>query len=134
MLDEVKWIIAAGVALGLVFGGYKLYQTGWDAAMAKQVSDQNIAIKAAVEQAKIEWQSTNQITSNGIANVNDTKQKLEVIVRQAPTIKAPMCTDVGSDFGRVYNAAINTIKAGAGTGGKLPATEVPDKPSGDAAH
>lgn len=132
MLDNVKWIIGAGVALCLIFGGYKLYHFGWDAAMAKQTSDQKIAIEAAVEAARKEWQSTNQITSNGIANVNDTKQKLEVIVRQSPTIQAPLCTDVGRDYGRVYNQAIRAIKAGADTGRVVPNGQVPAEPSSGA--
>lgn len=126
--DTIKWVIGAGVALALIGGGYKLYNLGWDAAMAKRISDNNIAIKAAVEAARTEWQSTNTITTTGIGNVNDTKQKLEVVVRQAPTIQAPLCTDVGRDFSRVYNTAIRTIKAGADTGRSVPDGQVPTEP------
>lgn len=130
--DEIKWIAGAAIAIALILGGYKLYNLGWDAHAAKVTSDNNIAIKAAVEQAKLEWQSTQQITSVGMRNVNDTKQKLEVVVRQSPSIQAPLCTDVGSDYIRVYNSAIGTIKAGANQGGRLPATEMPAKSVGGA--
>lgn len=126
--DNIKWVIGAALALALIGVGYKLYNLGWDAAMAKRISDNNIAIKAAVEAARMEWQSTNTITTTGIGNVNDTKQKLEVIVRQTPTIQAPLCTDVGTDYSRVYNNAIRTIKAGADTGRSVPDGQVPSKP------
>ncbi|MNH59435.1 hypothetical protein D3C76_102630 [compost metagenome] len=132
MISEVKWIIGAGIALTLIFGGYKLYNLGWDAHAAKVTSDNNIAIKAAVAQAQIEWQASQQITTTGMGNTNDTKQKLEVIIKQAATIQAPLCTDLGSDYSRVYNAAIGTIKAGADTRRHVPATEVPAQPVGGA--
>lgn len=133
MISEVKWIIGAAIALILIFGSYTIYNMGWDAREAKEFKDNNIAITQAVEKAKIEWQSTQQITAIGMGNVNDTKQKLEVIVRQSPTIQAPLCTDVGSDYIRVYNSAIGAIKAGANTGRNVPATEVPAKSVGGAA-
>lgn len=131
--SELKWFGAAAVCLCLIFGGYKLYNLGWEAHAAKVTNDNNIAIKAAVAQAQIEWQSTQQITATGMGNVNDTKQKLEVIVRQSPSIQAPLCTDVGSDYIRVYNSAIGAIKAGANQGGHVPTTEVPAKSVGGAA-
>lgn len=130
--SEIKWIIGAGIALCLIFGGYKLYTLGWDAHAAKVTNDNNIAIKAAVEQAKIEWQSSQSITATGMGNANDTKQKLEVIIRKSPSIQAPLCTDIGSDYVGVYNAAISTIKAGSDTRRNVSATEVPAKSVGGA--
>lgn len=132
--DELKWIIGAGIALCLIFGGYKLYNLGWDAHAAKVTSDNNIAIKAAVAQAQIEWQSTQSITATGMSNTNDTKQKLEVIVRQAAAIQAPLCPDIGGDYSRVYNQAIGTIKAGADTRRNVPATEMPAQSVGRATN
>jgi hypothetical protein len=132
--DEIKWIAGAAIALGLIFGGYKLYNLGYEAHAAKVTSDNNIAIKAAVAQAQIEWQAAHDITNTGMVNTNDTKQKLEVIIKQAATIQAPLCPDLGSDYSRVYNAAIGTIKAGADTRRNVPATEMPAKSVGGAAR
>lgn len=125
MLSEFKWIIGAVIAISLLIGGRTLYSMGYDARDTEILRENNIAIKAAVESARAEWQSTQAITALGIGNANDTNQKLEVIVRQTPTIQAPLCPDVGSDYSRVYNDAIRTIKAGADTGRNLPATKVP---------
>lgn len=134
MLSEVKWIIGAGIALALIFGGYKLYNLGWDAHAAKVTNDNLIAIKAAVEQAKIEWQSSQSITATGMGNTNDTKQKLEVIIKQAASIQAPLCPDIGGDYSRVYNQAIRTAKAGADTRRNVPSTEMPAESVGRAAN
>ena len=134
MISEVKWIIGAGIALVLIFGGYKLYNLGWNAHAATVISDNNIAIKAAVAQAQIEWQSSQNITATGMGNTNDTKQKLEVIIKQASAIQAPLCPDIGSDYSRVYNQAIGTIKAGADTRRNVPATEMPAQSVGGAAR
>ena len=125
--SEIKWIIGAGIALCLIFGGYKLYNLGWDAHAAKVTNDNNIAIQAAVAQAQREWQASQSITATGMGNTNETKQKLEVIIRKSPSIQAPLCTDVGSDYVGVYNAAIRTIKAGSDTGRNVPSTEMPAK-------
>lgn len=127
--NQLKWgigvVLAMAIISALTGAGYKLYNLGWDAAMAKQTNDQNIAINAAVDAARKEWQSTNKITSTGIGNVNDTKQKLEVIAKQATTIQAPLCPDVGSDYRRVYNDTIRTIKAGADTSRSVSDGQVP---------
>lgn len=132
LADEIKWIAGAAIAIGLILGGYKLYNLGWDAHAAKVTSDNNIAIQAAVAQAQKEWQSSQNITATGMVNTNDTKQKLEIIVKQAASIQAPLCPDVGADYSRVYNAAIQTIKAGSDTRRNVPATEMPSKSVGGA--
>lgn len=128
--SELKWLGAAAVCISLIFGGYKLYNLGWEAHAAKVTSDNNIAIKAAVAQAQIEWQASHQITATGMVNTNDTKQKLEILVKQASSVQAPLCPDLGADYSRVYNAAINTIKAGSDTRRNVPSTEVPAKSVG----
>lgn len=130
--SEIKWVIGAGIAIALILGGYKLYNLGWEAHAAKVTSDNNIAIQAAVAQAQKEWQSSQSITATGMGNANDTKQKLEVIIRKSPSIQAPLCTDIGSDYVGVYNAAISTIKAGSDTRRNVPSTEVPAKSVGGA--
>lgn len=132
--SELKWIAGAVTALGLIWGAHTFYNLGWDARGAQQERNVNIAIKAAVAQAQIEWQSSQSITATGMGNTNDTKQKLEVIIKQAAAIQAPLCPDIGGDYSRVYNQAVRTAKAGADTRRNVPATEMPTESVGRAAN
>lgn len=118
MPSEIKWIIGAAFALILIFGGYKLYSLGYDAAMASVDHDNKIATDAAVSAARTEWQSSQTITQSGMQNVQDTKQKIIYITQQAPAIVAPKCSDVGAGFAGVYNQYIDTIQGNPNPSGR----------------
>lgn len=126
---EIKWVIGAGIVLALIFGGYKLYNLGWEAREAKIVGDNNIAIQAAVEQARIEWQSTQSITQAGMQNVQDTKQKIIYITQQAEQIVAPKCTDLGVGYAGLYNQYIGAIQGHTNSGGNLSDAKVSGQPA-----
>lgn len=118
MPSEIKWIIGAVFALILIFGGYKLYNLGYDAAMADVDHDNKIATDAAVNAARTEWQSSQTITQSGMQNVQDTKQKIVYITQKAPAIVAPKCSDVGAGFAGVYNQYIDTIQGNPNPSGR----------------
>jgi hypothetical protein len=116
--SEIKWIIGAVLALILIFGGYKLYNLGYEAAMASVDHDNKIATDAAVNAARTEWQSSQTITQSGMQNVQDTKQKIVYITQKAQTIVAPKCSDVGAGFAGVYNQYIDTIQGNPDPSGR----------------
>lgn len=118
MPSEIKWIIGAAFALLLIFGGYKLYNLGYEAAMATVDHDNKVATDAAVTAARTEWQQSQNLTQSGMQNVQETKQKIVYITQKAPTIVAPKCTDVGTDFARVYNEYIDTIQSNPDPSGR----------------
>lgn len=130
----IKWVIGSVVAIGLILGGYKLYNLGYDSAMAGVDRDNRIATDAAVEQARKEWQSTQTITQAGIQNVQNTKEKIIYITQQAERIVSPKCVDLGPDFSGVYNQYIGAIQGYANPSGNVSDAKVPSTPADDDAN
>lgn len=135
MTETIRYALICAIIVvlgfGLKYAHDTVYQSGWDARQAKLTDDINKAAELAVEQAKAEWEKTNKITAEGIKKTNETKQKIDAIVRDTQNIKAPLCTDVGDDFNRLYNSAIDTIQTGAGEDPSVPVGKVPGKPTGE---
>lgn len=123
--SEFKWAIAALAAIGLILGGYKLYRAGYDDAMATVDHDNRIATDTAIQNAKNEWIKSQTITKEGMANVQDTKQKIIYITQKADTIVAPKCVDMGNDYSGLYNQYIDTIQGNANSGGNQFDAKVP---------
>lgn len=127
LADEMKWIAGAGIALCLIFSGYKLYNLGYENAMGNVAKDQKIATDKAIEAAKIEWEKSRTITQEGMNNVRENTQKIVYLERQAPSIAAPKCTDLGTDYGKLYNSAIDTIQGHANSSGNGIDAKVPSR-------
>jgi hypothetical protein len=123
---NLTWILGAAIIIGLMIAGTTLYNHGKSVAALECAETQKKAIEAAVTEAKRDWDSQKAITSNGIQNVNTTKEKIVYIERRAETIQAPLCTDLGSDYSGVYNDAIRAIKEGTDTGRNVSASKVPN--------
>lgn len=117
--SNLAWIMGAAIIIGLMIAGSWLYHHGKSVASLECDRKRKEAIELAVEEAKRDWESQQTITSNGIQNVNNTKERIVYIERKAETISAPLCSDLGSDYGSVYNEAIRTIKEGADTSRNL---------------
>lgn len=115
--SEFKWVLGACAAIGLILGGYKLYNLGYESAMATVATNNQIAIDAAVNQARIEWEKTKSITQEGMQDVQQTKQNIIYITQQAKDIVAPKCTDLGTGYSQLYNQYIDTIQRHANRSG-----------------
>jgi|SRR5579872_1041844 len=123
--SEVK-IAAVLLMLGaLAFCGNKLYHAGYDDAVAVTTKANLKATNDAIDAAKKEWQSSQDITKQGIQNNESKQTKIVYITQKAKSIVAPKCPDVGSDFGGVYNQYIDTIQGDTNPSGRVPATKVP---------
>ena len=119
------------LGFGLKYTHDAIFQSGWDARQEKLTDDINKATSIAVEKAKTEWEKTNKITAEGIKKTNETKKQIDAIVRDTQNIKAPLCPDVGDDFTRMYNSAVDAIQTGAGEGGSVPTDKVPSGTTGE---
>lgn len=137
MTSTIKYALICAIIIvlgfGLKYAHSTIYQSGWDARQAKLTDDINKASAEAVKQARTEWERTNKITANGIKKANETQRKIDTIIRDTSSIKAPLCTDVGDDFTRLYNTTIDTIQTGADQGGRVSTGQMPGGTAGKTA-
>lgn len=123
--SEVK-IAAVILLLGaLAFCGNKLYEAGYDEAVAANTDANLKATNLAIAAAKTEWSKSQDLTQKGIQNDEAKQTKIVYITQKAKSIAAPKCADVGSDFGGVYNQYIDTIQSDPNPSGRIPNAKVP---------
>lgn len=107
------WAISGLVIAVLAFArwGYgQIYDAGYIAAELKWRNAQEVAILAAVEDAKIEWRLSTAASEANIEKEKEIIERVRIVEKLVPEIVErvvkPECRDLGSDIQRVFNDAI----------------------------
>lgn len=120
---EIKALILAGVAIGLLLAGYGLYSHGKTVAGLECEKAQKLAIEKAVAKAKEDWDSQLQISQSGKENVTKTVEKIVTVEKRIPVI-VTKCDDLGGDYAGVYNDIVGAIRTGGAEDGPVAAGKV----------
>jgi len=103
----------------VVIGGAKwahsaVYDSGWNAAVVKQVELIREAQDEAVAKALTEWQNTAALAERNIVVEEKIVEVIRVVEKEIPTIVeriveiTPECNDLGTAFAGLLNAQVNS--------------------------
>lgn len=113
------------LAVALVTGAgvlhHKIWQSGYDKAVAEMQSDQLEAIERAVADARAEWERSNEVANDVLDKERALREATNELTKQIPkAIADSSCSHLGPEFLRLFNAATQGTSEGgdAGPAGK----------------
>lgn len=116
-----KYILGAVLTVALVVGlsvlHHKVWQAGYDRAVAELQSDQLAAIERAVNDAKREWERSNEVASAVLEKERALREATNELTKQIPKAAADSkCSHLGPEFLRLFNAAAKGTAEGSDAG------------------
>jgi len=131
----LKYLGYGVLAVSLVTGAgilhHKIWQSGYDKAVAEMQSDQLEAIERAVADARQEWERSNEVANAVLDKERALREATNELTKQIPKAAAESgCSNLGPEFLRLFNAATQGTSEGgnAGPTGE-PTSRVPGLPA-----
>jgi hypothetical protein len=125
MFAGTKWIAIAAIVVAVI-AAYQWqleqqYDAGYDAASSEYSKSSLLAINEAVADAQAKWLEAQKIALENQAQEDVIHENIRIVYRDIPAVETPNCADLGADFLRVFNAAID-----AGSSERSDGTDTPE--------